>query len=160
LHEGGEGFVVTSPATAASAVASSVTGARADALLAPVTDIDGFVLGCLIDAATGMVLAARQNHAEISLPAAAAGAADIASTAALLTARLGSDDSLDDAILAFGKHFHVISPLAPNRPEPGHQREAGHQEPEVVLLVILDRQKTNLALARREIRDFCAGFAA
>jgi hypothetical protein len=144
--------VVRSAATAATAVPSSVTGARADALLAPVTGIDGFVLACLIDTATGMVLAARQTQDEISLPAAAAGAADIASVAALLTARLGTDDSLDDAMLAFGKHFHVICLLTPER------REPGHQQPEVVLLVILDRQKTNLGLARREIRDFCAGF--
>jgi hypothetical protein len=143
--------VVTSPAAAAG---SSVPGARADALLAPVTDIDGFVLGCLIDATTGMILAARQAQDDISLPAAAAGAADVASAAALLTARLGTDDSLDDALLAFGKHFHVICPLTPDQREPGQHR------PEVVLLVMLDRQKTNLALARRTIRDFRAGFAA
>jgi hypothetical protein len=146
--------VATAPAGAASAVASSVTGARADALLAPVADIDGFVLGCLIDAVTGMVLAARQTEAEISLTAAAAGAADIASAIALLTTRLGTDDSLEDVMLAFGKHFHVLCLLTPA------QRRPEQPEPEVVLLVILDRQKTNLAMARREIRDFCAGFAA
>jgi hypothetical protein len=28
------------------------------------------------------------------------------------------------------------------------------------LLVILDRNRVNLAMARREIRNFCAGFAA
>ncbi len=34
---------------------------KADALLGPVTEIDGFLLACLIDASTGMVLAARQD---------------------------------------------------------------------------------------------------
>ena len=51
---------------------------EADALLGPVTEIDGFLLACLIDASTGMVLAARQDGGGISLTAAAAGAADMA----------------------------------------------------------------------------------
>jgi len=33
-------------------------------------------------------------------------------------------------------------------------------EPQILLLVILDRSRVNLAMARREIRNFCAGFAA
>ena len=49
-----------------------------DALLAPVTAIDGFELASLIDASTGMVLASAQERDDISLPLAAAGATDIA----------------------------------------------------------------------------------
>src|ERR1700744_5689265 len=56
----------------------------AEALLDPVSDIDGFLLACLVDASTGMVLASRKDHDEISLPTAAAGAADIASVLSLL----------------------------------------------------------------------------
>ena len=33
-------------------------------------------------------------------------------------------------------------------------------EPQILLLVILDRDRVNLAMARREIRTFCARFAA
>jgi hypothetical protein len=139
--------MATTPAVAASGVALPVTGAQAEALLAPVTGIDGFVLGCLIDATTGMILAARQTQGEISLGAAAAGATDVAAAVALLTARLGTDDSFEDALLSFGKHLHLVRLLTPG------------QEPDVLLLVILDRQQADLAMARREIRDFCAGFA-
>ena len=32
-------------------------------------------------------------------------------------------------------------------------------EPQILLLVILDRDRVNLAMARREIRTFCASFA-
>ena len=46
---------------------------EADTLLAPVTEIDGFVLACLVDASTGMVLASRQASDGMSLPAVAAG---------------------------------------------------------------------------------------
>ncbi len=32
------------------------------------------------------------------------------------------------------------------------------QEPPILLLVMADRQRTNLAMAHRSIRDFCASF--
>jgi hypothetical protein len=53
---------------------------EAEALLDPVSDIDGFMLACLVDASTGMVLASRKDQDDISLPTAAAGAADIANS--------------------------------------------------------------------------------
>ena len=59
---------------------------EAEELLDPVSDIDGFILACLVDASTGMVLASRKDHDEISLPTAAAGTADIANVLALLEA--------------------------------------------------------------------------
>ena len=33
-------------------------------------------------------------------------------------------------------------------------------EPQILLLVILDRDRVNLVMVRREIRTFCATFAA
>ena len=50
---------------------------EAGALLDPASDIEGFMLACLVDASTGMVLASRKDQDDISLPTAAAGAADI-----------------------------------------------------------------------------------
>ena len=44
---------------------------EAEALLDPVSDIDGFMLACLVDASTGMVLASREDQDDISLPTAA-----------------------------------------------------------------------------------------
>jgi hypothetical protein len=46
---------------------------EAEALLDPVSDIEGFMLACLVDASTGMVLAERKDQDDISLPTAAAG---------------------------------------------------------------------------------------
>jgi len=34
------------------------------------------------------------------------------------------------------------------------------QQPQILLLVIADRQRTNLAMAHRSIRDFCASFTS
>lgn len=61
---------------------------EAEALLDPVSDIDGFMLACLVDASTGMVLASRKDQDDISLPTAAAGAADIANVLSLLAGQL------------------------------------------------------------------------
>lgn len=117
-----------------------------DDLLAPVARIDGFVLACVVDASTGMPLAAQQACGGFNVPVAAAGAADIVSSVSLLSARLGPDDDLEDVLLAFGGHLHVICPFGTDH--------------RILLLVIVDRHATNLAIARREIRDFCLSFAS
>ncbi len=119
-----------------------------DTMLTPVTEINGFVLACLMDASTGMVLASLQEQDGISLPTAAAGAADIAHVVSLLAAQLALEEGPEDVMVTFRNHFHVIRPV---RPDP---------DPQILLLVILDRLQTNLAMARREIRDFCASFAS
>ena len=86
---------------------------KADALLGPVTEIDGFLLACLIDASTGMVLAARQDGVGISLTAAAAGAADMAGVLSLMSGELALGDGPGDVMVTFGKDFHVLRPLLP-----------------------------------------------
>jgi len=121
---------------------------EADGLLAPIMDIDGFRLACLIDASTGMVLAAQQDQADIGLPAAAAGATDIANVLALLNGRMATGESLEDVIVTFSSSLYMVRPI---RRDP---------DPQILLLVILDRLRTNLAMARRSIRDFCVSFAS
>ena len=120
---------------------------EAEALLDPVSDIDGFILACLVDASTGMVLASRKDQDDISLPAAAAGAADITNVLSLLAGQLPVD-GLEDVMVTFRRQLYVIRLV---RQDP---------EPQILLLVILDRSRVNLALARREIRNFCASIAA
>jgi shikimate kinase len=118
-----------------------------DALLDPVTTIDGFQLAGLIDASTGMVLAAAQDGDDLSLSTAAAGAADIAGVLSHLTGALAVSDELEDVMVTFNNHFQLIRML---RPTPTQT---------VILLVILDRAQANLAMARHAIRNFCASFA-
>lgn len=120
---------------------------EAEALLDPVSDIDGFLLACLVDASTGMVLASRRDQEEISPGTAAAGAADIANVLGLLAGELPVD-GLEDVMVTFRRQFYVIRTV---REDP---------EPQILLLVVLDRARVNLAMARREIRNFCASLAA
>jgi hypothetical protein len=118
---------------------------EAEALLDPVSDIEGFMLACLVDASTGMVLASRKDQDDISLPTAAAGAADIANVLSQLIGELPVD-GLEDVMVTFRRQLYVIRLVSP--------------EPQILLLVILDRDRANLAMARRAIRTFCASFAA
>lgn len=123
----------------------------ADELLAPVMAIDGFRLACLIDGSTGMVLATREfrdNSDGPAPPIAAAGAADVINALALLNGRLATGEHLEDVMVTFSDSFFMVRPVAAD------------QQPQILLLVIADRQRTNLAMAHRSIRDFCASFTS
>jgi len=85
-----------------------------------------------------------KDQDDISLPTAAAGAADITNVLFQLTGELPVD-GLEDVMVTFRRQLCVIRLVNP--------------EPQILLLVILDRDRVNLAMARREIRAFCASFA-
>ena len=123
----------------------------ADELLAPVMAIDGFRLACLIDGSTGMVLATREFRDSQDGPApptAAAGAADVINALTLLNGRLATGENLEDVMVTFSDSFFMVRPVGLDQP------------PQILLLVIADRQRTNLAMAHRSIRDFCASFTS
>jgi hypothetical protein len=121
---------------------------EADELLAPVMAIDGFRLGCLIDGSTGMVLASLASQNGPTSPTAAAGAADVINVLNLLNGRLATGEHLEDVMVTFSDSFFIVRPV---------RRD---QQPPILLLVITDRQRTNLAMAHRSIRDFCASFTS
>jgi hypothetical protein len=120
----------------------------ADELLAPVTAIDGFRLGCLIDASTGTILASRGKPDGPAPAPAAAGAADIINVLALLSGRLATGERTEDVMVTFSDSFFLVRPV---------ERD---QDPQILLLIIADRQRTNLAMVHRTIRDFCTGLAS
>jgi hypothetical protein len=91
-----------------------------------------------------MVLASRKDQDDISLPTTAAGVADITNVLFQLTGEL-PEDGLEDVMVTFRRQLYVIRLVDP--------------EPQILQLVILDRDRVNLAMARREIRTFCASFA-
>lgn len=120
---------------------------EAEAALEPVAEIEGFLLGCLVDASNGMILAARKGQDDISLPTAAAGAADIVTVLSYLAGELPTD-GLEDVMVTFRSQLYIIRLVS------------DELEPTIALLVVLDRERANLALARREIRNFCVTFAS
>jgi hypothetical protein len=98
-----------------------------------------------------MVLATREfreNRAGLVPATAAAGAADVINALILLSGRLATGENLEDVMVTFSDSFFMVRPV-------GHD-----QQPPILLLVIADRQRTNLAMAHRSIRDFCASFTS
>jgi hypothetical protein len=121
---------------------------EADELLTPAMAIDGFRLGCLIDASTGMVLATAQSQDAPSPATAAAGAADLVNVLTLLNGKLATGETLEDVMITFSDSFYMVRPVG---------REP---DPQILLLIVADRHRTNLALAHRSLRDLCASFPA
>jgi len=70
----------------------------------------------------------------------AAGASDVIQVIGLMAAGLGEPDDLEDVIITFGRRHHLITPL----PAAGTDG--------LIVVVTLDREHTNLALARLKLR--------
>jgi hypothetical protein len=117
-------------------------------LLTPATAIEGFRLGCLVDASTGMVLASVRSEDAPAPATAAAGAADLVNVLALLNGKLATGEILEDVIITFSDSFFMVRPVGRD------------SEPRILLLVVADRRRTNLAMAHRSLRDLCASFHA
>jgi hypothetical protein len=113
-------------------------------LLAPVREIRGFVLACIVDTSSGMILGSVQDQDDMRLPVAAAGAADVINVLSMMTGELATNGAVEDVIVTLDSHYHLIRLL---RPGLGRQ---------FLLLVALERPQANLAMAIREIRDFSA----
>ena len=70
----------------------------------------------------------------------AAGASDVIQVIDLMAASLGEPDELEDVIITLGRRYHLIMPV----PTAGADG--------LIVVVTLDREHTNLALARVQLR--------
>jgi hypothetical protein len=119
---------------------------EAGELLAPAMAIDGFRLGCLIDASTGMVLGSLEGQSAPPAATAAAGAADVVSVLTMLTGKLATGEILEDVMITLSDSFFMVRPVGRD------------PEPRFLALIVVDRNRTNLAMAHRSLRDICEGF--
>ena len=99
--------------------------------------LDGALCGALVDANSGMILG--QAGSGVDLEIAAAGNTEVVRAKLKTMRSLGLKDTIEDILITLGKHYHIIRPLA---------KHEG-----LFLYVVLDKAKSNLALARRKIAD-------
>ena len=98
---------------------------------------DGAMCAAVADSASGMMLGSAGSG--VDLEVAAAGNTEVVRAKLKTMRQLGLNDVIDDMLITLGKQYHIIRPVS---------RKEG-----VFLYFVLDKSKSNLALARRKTQD-------
>ncbi|MFO0563205.1 MAG: hypothetical protein U0269_34605 [Polyangiales bacterium] len=102
--------------------------------IALATKIDGCLGACLVDYESGMSLGAAGNPG-FDLELAAAGNADVVRAKKKIRDKLGLKDRIEDILITLSGQYHLIRMVGTT----------------MFLYVVLDRSKSNLAMARKEL---------
>ena len=113
-----------------------ITMAKLD--LNSLSEIDGFIAAALVDSSSGLSLSAIGSGLDLEL--AAAGNTEVIRAKRKVATALNLKDNIEDVLITLGKQYHVLRPLDRNN--------------ELFLYLVLDRQKSNLAMARHELKIF------
>lgn len=98
---------------------------------------DGALCAALVDSTSGMILG--QMGSGVDLEVAAAGNTEVVRSKMKTMRALGINDVIEDILITLGKQYHIIRPMA---------RKEG-----LFIYLVLDKTKSNLALARRKVQD-------
>jgi predicted regulator of Ras-like GTPase activity (Roadblock/LC7/MglB family) len=99
--------------------------------------VDGAMCAAVVDAGSGMMLGSAGSGVDLEI--AAAGNTEVVRAKGKVMRQLGLNDVIDDILITLGKQYHVIRPMS---------RKEG-----VFIYFVLDKSKSNLALARRKVQD-------
>lgn len=142
LESRGEPKAVLAPSGEAASHLMEVLKAGFEASLRDLSELDGFVGACLVDGNRGTTIASEGVRA-LDLEAAAAGDAEVLNAARRTMGKAGSDDAIEDLSMTLDRHHHLIRPLAALEGS--------------FLFLVLDRGRSNLALARHKLAVAEAG---
>ncbi len=128
------------PTTVAPGSRGAVNASRGRLALSGMLRLDG-LLGCaLVDANSGLVLAREVRETEpVDIELASAACAQLLRSQRKASAQMGLPDPIDELITSAGARHLVLRTL------PRH--------PELFLMALLDKQRTNLALARFQLME-------
>lgn len=99
--------------------------------------LDGALCAAVVDSGSGMMLGSLGSG--VDLEVAAAGNTEVVRAKMKTMRALGLNDVIEDILITLGKQYHIIRPSA---------RKEG-----VFIYFVLDKQRSNLAMARRKTAD-------
>ncbi|MDR0259891.1 MAG: hypothetical protein LBI76_08785 [Comamonas sp.] len=99
--------------------------------------MDGALCAAVVDYSSGMMLGSVGSGVDMEL--AAAGNTEVVRAKMKTMKALGLNDNIDDILITLGKQYHIIRPS---------QRLSG-----IFVYYVLDKARSNLALARRKVAD-------
>jgi hypothetical protein len=99
--------------------------------------IDGALTAAIVDSHSGMILGSGGSGIDLEL--AAAGNTEVVRAKTKTMKSLGLKDSIEDILITLGKQYHILRPI---------EKHEG-----LFIYVVLDKSKSNLALARRKVLD-------
>lgn len=105
--------------------------------LAKLLEVDGALCAAVVDANSGMLLGKIGTGLDLDL--AAAGNTEVVRAKLKTMKSLGLNDTIEDILITLGKQYHIIRPVA---------TKAG-----LFIYLVLDKAKSNLALARRAAQE-------
>lgn len=104
--------------------------------------IEGALQVALVDSSSGMILGSKGDTHDIEI--AAAGNTEVVRAKLRVMQVLKIKDAIEDILISLGTEYHIIRPI--------------QSKPELFFYLVLDRSRSNLALARRKTLDIEAEF--
>lgn len=105
--------------------------------LANLMTTEGALCAAIVDANSGMLLGSIGTGVDLEL--AAAGNTEVVRAKIKTMKSLGLADKIEDILITLGKQYHIIRPVV--------------SKPGLFIYLVLDRARSNLALARRSCQD-------
>lgn len=105
--------------------------------------IDGAMCSALVDSNSGMMLGSAGSGLDLEI--AAAGNTEVMRAKLKTMKNLGLPDKIEDILITLNKQYHIIRPIV--------------AKPGLFLYLVLDKAKSNLAMARRQCQDVEQGLA-
>ncbi|MEU4225584.1 hypothetical protein AB0F17_14925 [Nonomuraea sp. NPDC026600] len=114
--------------------------ASMDVSLKEMMTIDGSIGAAIVDHGSGMALGALGGSKDLDLQVAAAGNTEVVKAKLRTMDSLGLKESIEDILITLGGQYHIIRPIT------------GRGGKGLFLYLALDRARSNLAMARHQLR--------